>query len=398
MNDTILIRYGELSTKGKNRYLFINQLEKNLKAKLIAFKYLNIVATHSRMLIYLNEHQTNPIEIEQITNIIRNTFGITSFSFAKQVIKDLNVIQKEILTLISNLEFKSFKLDVNRIDKKFHCTSLEIINVIAELILDYKKGCQVNLTNPQLTIYLEIQIDNVFIMFDKITGLKGYPVGIAGKVLLLMSGGIDSPVSAYLLMKRGLEVHYLHFITPPYTKDESLQKVINLVKTLGVYGGNVASKLYICNFSSLQQELNHIPLSSYQITIMRRMFMRIANYLARKLRIKILATGDSLGQVASQTIESLSVIADVSDMVILRPLITYDKNEIINIAKNINTYKTSIIPFIDCCSLFVPQNPVIKPIIAIAKKQEQSILWEEILALTVENNIIKQEINFLEKK
>ncbi|WP_338982183.1 tRNA uracil 4-sulfurtransferase ThiI [Spiroplasma endosymbiont of Eupeodes luniger] len=390
MNDTILIRYGELSTKGKNRYLFINQLEKNLKAKLIAFKYLNIVATHSRMLIYLNEHQTNLIEIEQITNIIRNTFGITSFSFSKQVIKDLNVIQKEILILISNLEFKSFKLDVNRIDKKFHCTSLEIINVIAGLILDYKKDCQVDLINPQLTIYLEIQIDNAFIMLNKITGLKGYPVGIAGKVLLLMSGGIDSPVSAYLLMKRGLEVHYLHFITPPYTKNESLQKVINLVKTLGVYGGNVASKLYICNFSSLQP--------SYQITIMRRMFMRIANYLGRKLRIKILATGDSLGQVASQTIESLSVIADVSDMVILRPLITYDKNEIINIAKNINTYETSIIPFIDCCSLFVPQNPVIKPIIAIAKKQEQSILWEEILALTVENNNIKQEINFLEKK
>lgn len=393
MFDVILIRYGELFTKKKNFFLFIKQLEKNLKFKLKDFPFLKFKTDRNQIIIFLSEHQNNPRDCERIIFFVKNTFGIANFSLAKEVSLDLEAINKTVLELVSTKKVNTFKVDVNRRNKKFPLTSLQITIFLANSILK-QKDFKVNLTNPELTIYVEIHSNNSYVTLEKMIGLRGYPVGVAGKALLLLSGGIDSPVSAYFLMKRGLEVEYLHFMTPPFTKEESLNKVISLVEKLTLYSNENSSKLHICNFTSLQQEINHIPLSNYKITIMRRMFIRIANKVAKKNKILVLATGECLGQVASQTIQSMSVINESSDLLILRPLITYDKTEIINVANQIDTYNTSIIPFEDCCSLFVPVNPIIKPNIISVRKQEQSILWQELLLLLVEQ-IITKEIIFV---
>lgn len=393
MNDVIIIRYGELSTKGRNRYLFIHQLEKNLRFKLKVFLKLKIFSNKKRLVIYFQEYQNDQEVIDKIIKVVEHTFGIASFSVAKQILTtDIFIIKDRILELISDFNFNSFKVDILNKDKSVALGSLAIMTTIAEAIKNFKTGIIVNLTNPELTIYLEVETDCFYVMFNKTLGLKGYPVGVGGQVLVLLSGGIDSPVSSYLLMKRGLDITFLHFMTPPFTKPEAVAKVVALVKQLAKYAGANGVKLYLCNFSLLQQEISHVPLQSYRIIIMRRMFVRIANLLAKKLGIKILATGDSLGQVASQTIESLTVVNEVSPLVILRPLITYDKNEIIMIAKTIDTYAISIIPFFDCCSLFVPKEPIIKPLTTVAQKQEATLLWSDLVTVTMDKYLIEQEI------
>ncbi|TLF27119.1 MAG: tRNA 4-thiouridine(8) synthase ThiI [Spiroplasma sp. WSS] len=376
----IIIRYGELTTKSKNRIDFIKQLKINIKYALSDYKQINIIHFHDRMeLTNLSLDVMN-----DVINILVKIFGISSLSPAFRIAKNMEILSEKVISLILSQDltnFKTFKLFVSRSDKSFSLNSEQIVKIIASIILK-KTDLKVNVTNPDLKINIKVNKDDIYLFANKIIGAGGFPVGSSGKVLLLLSGGIDSPVAAYKLMKRGLQVQYLHFATPPFTLPTALKKVETLVQILAPY--NAGSKnLYICNFTNLQNELSHIKKESYRITLMRRMFIRIASLFAEKYKIQALATGEAIGQVASQTLASINAINIVSNLPILRSLIAEDKVDIINLAKKIGTYETSILPFADCCSLFVPKNPVTQPKIKECELLEndlkQIIDWEQIL-------------------
>lgn len=366
----IIIRYGELTTKSKNRIDFIKQLKINIKYALHDYQAINIIHFHDHM-------ELTNLTLELMTNVIsilKQVFGISSLSPAFKISKNMEVLSEQVILLLLNQDltnFKTFKLFVSRSDKNFLLKSEEIVKIIAAIILK-KTNLQVSVTNPDLKINIKVNKNDIYLFTNKISGAGGFPVGISGKVLLLLSGGIDSPVAAYKLMKRGLQVQYLHFATPPFTLPTALKKVETLVQILAPY--NAGSKnLYVCNFTNLQNELSHLQKESYRITLMRRMFMRIANLFAAKYKIQALATGEAIGQVASQTLASINAINVVSTLPVLRSLITEDKVDIINFAKKIGTYETSILPFADCCSLFVPKNPVTRPKIKTCEFLENSL-------------------------
>jgi len=363
----LYIKYGELTLKGKNKKLFINCLYKNIKSSLSNFKNIEIAKKFDHMMI---SSKTSDNE-EEIIGILKRVSGISNIIkcyTCKSNLKDIYQCIKD------NLNFSSgtFKVVTKRIDKTFPSQSNKINCDIGGMVLDDYKDLKVDIHKPDHIINIEVKKPNSYIYFDKIKGCGGFPLGINGKVLVLISGGIDSPVAASLLIKKGFTVDFLTFTTPPHTNPKSLEKVKKLVKilTTNLY----KPKLYICNFTNLQNELAHMSIKSYQITLMRRFFFRIARDLARKYKYDAIATGESLGQVASQTIESMNTIQNAaSDIVILRPLLTYDKNEIIDIAIKIGTYETSIEPYIDCCALFVPKNPATKPTIHTAEMLEKEL-------------------------
>ncbi|WP_434323959.1 tRNA uracil 4-sulfurtransferase ThiI [Mycoplasma capricolum subsp. capricolum] len=379
----ILIRYGELTLKGNNRFQFIDKLISNIKFKLKQFNKEDIK--------FIKDHNSLTLEIKDeleadVLDQLKTIFGIYSISIINYVSKDLDQIKKAVLEIAKNSKAKTFKLEVSRKDKSFNYTSIELKHILASEILKNTNHLIVDVHNPELVIEIVVKKDHVDVFDNRIDGLKGLPVGISDKGLCLLSGGIDSPVSAFLTLKRGMQVDFIHFMTPPHTSHQALDKVFSLAKQLAKY--NISNfKLHICNFNLLLQELQHLIDPSYKITIMRRMFLRIANIIAKKNNNKAIITGESLGQVASQTIQSINVINNVSDLPILRPVITYDKEEIIKIAKFIDTYQTSILPFDDVCSMFVPKDPIIKPKLNIATKLEENIFWNELLEETIKNNI-----------
>ncbi|WP_434333014.1 tRNA uracil 4-sulfurtransferase ThiI [Mycoplasma capricolum] len=379
----ILIRYGELTSKGNNRFQFIDKLISNIKFKLKQFNKEDIK--------FIKDHNSLTLEIKDeleadVLKQLKTVFGIYSISIINYVNKDLDQIKKAVLEIAKNSKAKTFKLEVSRKDKSFNYTSIELKHILATEILKSTNHLIVDVHNPELVIEIVVKKDHVDVFDNRIDGLKGLPVGISDKGLCLLSGGIDSPVSAFLTLKRGMQVDFIHFMTPPHTSHQALDKVFSLARQLAKY--NISNfKLHICNFNLLLQELQHLVDPSYKITIMRRMFLRIANIIAKNNNNKAIITGESLGQVASQTIQSINVINNVSDLPILRPVITYDKEEIIKIAKFIDTYQTSILPFDDVCSMFVPKDPIIKPKLNIATKLEENIFWNELLEETIKNNI-----------
>lgn len=368
--DVILIRYGELTTKGKNRNDFTRVLVNNIKTKLTGYEnQYQIKKEFDRLFIELLD-ATVSIEI---VNIVKNVFGSSSLSLAKKVACDLSEIANCAINIVNYYQPATFKLEVRRNDKTFPLTSTEIKQQLAPKILQQTK-VKVDVHQPVLQIDVEVRRTFTYVFVNKIKTIGGLPVGISGRGLVMLSGGIDSPVAAFLTMKRGMNIEYLHFATPPHTTEEALQKVKTLVQKLNYYAGQNQQRLHVVNFSMLQHELMHIPDASYRIIIMRRMFYCIANLLAKDLKCQAIITGESLGQVASQTIESINTINDVSTLPILRPVLCFDKNEIIDIAKQIDTYQTSILPFEDCCSLFVPKNPVTKPRLKQAEFQEKNLM------------------------
>ncbi len=379
----IIIRYGELTTKSKNRIDFIKQLKINIRYALSDYQEIKIIHFHDRIALT----NLSLAIINDVINVLVKIFGISSLSPAFSIDKNIEVLSQKVMSLLLNQDLtnaKTFKLFVSRSDKSFPLNSEQIIKIIAAMILK-KTNLKVNVINPDLKINIKVNKEDIYLFANKITGAGGLPVGSSGKVLLLLSGGIDSPVAAYKLMKRGLQVQYLHFATPPFTLPAALKKVETLVQILAPY--NAGSKnLYICNFTNLQNELTHLKKENYRITLMRRMFIRIANLFAERYKIQALATGEALGQVASQTLASINAINIVATLPILRSLITEDKFDIINVAKNIGTYETSILPFADCCSLFVSKNPVTQPKIKecqlLENELKQLIDWEQILINT----------------
>lgn len=391
--DTVLIRYGELSTKGKNRKDFIKRLEHNVRNMLKDFKELEYRRTHDRMYIRLHDEDPDVIR-ERLTKV----FGISSFSFTEKVDPTLDAIQSSCLAIAKQSDKKTFKIVTKRHDKTFPMVSDEINRAVAGVILK-NTAFKVDVHNPELIIRIEVQRDAAYITSDKIKGSGGYPTGINGKALLMLSGGIDSPVAAYEIMKRGIEVEAVHFASPPYTSEAAKGKVIELAKLVSVYQGQM--KVHILNFTELQLAIYKTAGDPYAVTLMRRMMFRLAERVAKENKCLVLATGESIGQVASQTLESMVCINDVVHMPVIRPLVCYDKVEIIDLARRIGTYETSILPYEDCCTIFDPKNPVTKPSIEKAEHFESQFDYEKMLdeCLSTEETVIarceKEQEDFL---
>lgn len=391
--DTVLIRYGELSTKGKNRKDFIKRLEHNVRNMLKDFKELEYRRTHDRMYIRLHDEDPDVIR-ERLTKV----FGISSFSFTDKVDPTLEAIQSSCLAIAKQSDKKTFKIVTKRHDKTFPMVSDEINRAVAGVILK-NTAFKVDVHNPELMIRIEVQRDAAYITSDKIKGAGGYPTGINGKALLMLSGGIDSPVAAYEIMKRGIEVEAVHFASPPYTSEAAKGKVLELAKLVSVYQGQM--KVHILNFTELQLAIYKTAGDPYAVTLMRRMMFRLAERVAKENKCLVLATGESIGQVASQTLESMVCINDVVHMPVIRPLVCYDKVEIIDLARRIGTYETSILPYEDCCTIFDPKNPVTKPSIEKAEHFESQFDYEKMLdeCLSTEETVIarceKEQEDFL---
>lgn len=356
--DRILVRYGELSVKGKNRKYFQNALHQAIRFKLKAFDQLAFEVTRDRFYIILNGTDSN-----LVSEKLGQVFGLQSFSLAAKTTKDIDAIKKLALELIKDQypEPTTFKVETKRADKNFFMESGEISRTVGGFLLAKTENLTVNVHQPDMILNVEVRTEGAYVMAGAIRGLGGFPVGSAGKGLLMISGGIDSPVAGYLMQKRGVELEAIHFASPPYTSDRSLQKVIDLLKKTAVYAAKGEIKLHIVSFTKLQEAIHAQMPDSYEMTIMRRMMYRVAEGLANQRGIKVLGNGESLGQVASQTLASMHAINAVTAMPIIRPVATYDKLEIIDIAKKIDTYETSILPFEDCCAVFVPKSPATNP-------------------------------------
>mgnify|MGYP004503107493 FL=1 len=384
MKSIILIKYGELTTKKDNRKEFINILSKNINEKIKKYD-AKIIKDRSRMYITFEDKYQ-----KEIIKVLKNTFGIHAFN----IVHKANTNKEDICTVtLENLQktnFKTFKVVSKRRDKSFPISSMEFNKVVATSILKNIKDIKVDVHNPDIYINIEINKDETYIYFNEIKGLGGYPVGVAGKGLLMLSGGIDSPVAGYLSLKRGVKIEAIYFEAIPHTSLNAREKVINLAKELLKYSSSF--NLYIVPITKLQEEIYQKIDSTYIITILRRMMYRISEQIAKKHKDLILINGESIGQVASQTLTSMNAINEVVKIPVIRPVACFDKLEIIDIAKKINTYETSILPYEDCCTIFVPKHPVINPKQDKCVEYEQKINYEELIKETIENTkIIKIE-------
>jgi len=363
MEKIILIKYGELTTKKVNRNLFINKIYENMHNALSNYD-VKIIKNRDRMFI-----ETNDKTIDNVVNIVKNIFGIHSIVITCRVKTDIEEIESSVLEITKKINFKTFKVETDRADKSFPVTSMDFSKRIGALILKNIPNIKVDVHNPEYLLRIEIRHDYTYIYEKEIKALGGYPVGIAGKGLLMLSGGIDSPVAGYLAMKRGIKLECIYFESPPHTSIAAKNKVKKLVSILNTYQASI--KLHIINFTEIQEAIYKNINPEYMITIMRRMMYRISEKVLHENNCLVLINGESVGQVASQTLTSMSVINNVTTTPVIRPVACLDKLEIIDIAKRINTYETSILPYEDCCTIFLPKHPVINP------KLEKSLEYEK---------------------
>lgn len=358
----ILIKYGELTTKSGNRNLFINILYNNVKRALEGFN-VKIIKNRVRMFIESDDN------IDEIVDILKNIFGIHSIVVATRVNTNTEEIETRVLDIVRGISFNTFKVETKRTDKSFPISSMDFSRRIGSLILRNIDGISVDVHNPDYLLNIEIREDYTYIYHKEVMGSGGYPVGVAGTGLLMLSGGIDSPVSGYLAMKRGIKIECVYFESPPHTSVMAKNKVKHLVETLTKYDSSIV--LHVVRFTDIQEAIYKNIDPTYMITIMRRMMYRIAKKLMEKNSCLCLINGESVGQVASQTLTSMSVINAVTSVPVIRPVACLDKLEIIDIAKKIGTYEISILPYEDCCTIFLPKHPVINP------SMEKVLLYEK---------------------
>ena len=375
--DHILVRFGELSTKGKNRKDFIKRLLVNVRNALRDFPELTYERTHDRMYIML--HGCDHMEVSKR---LEKVFGISSFSFAIKVASNIDEIKQVCLDVAKQTDGKTFKVEARRSFKQFPLISDEINRAVATIILQ-NTDWKVNVKDPDLRLQIEIHQDATYIMTGKIKGNGGYPVGVGGKALVMLSGGIDSPVAGYLTMKRGVAIECIHYASPPYTSQAAQDKVLDLARALAPYQGHV--RVHIIPFTELQLAIYKHCDESYAITIMRRMMYRIAQKVCERQHALAIVNGESVGQVASQTLESMQTINAVTSLPVIRPVACLDKIEIIDLSKKIGTYEISIQPFEDCCTIFTPKNPVTKPTVHKAEKLENRFDFEALIDTCIEN-------------
>ncbi|MCI0529166.1 MAG: tRNA 4-thiouridine(8) synthase ThiI, partial [Nitrospira sp.] len=369
--------YHELALKGKNRPFFIRQLVKNLLSATRELGVQQALRQPGRIILELDQN-AQKTEIKQR---LGKVFGVANFSPAHKMPLEIEIIKKMISQLIQEKTFGSFRIRARRGDKAFPMNSVQINEVVGAWIKQ-ATGSRVDLDNAELTIHIEVLTREAFCYFEKLPGPGGLPVGVSGRVVCLLSGGIDSPVAAYRMMKRGADPVFVHFHSYPFLSRASQEKTRDLLKLLAQY--QYVSKLYLVPFGELQRQVVLSTPAPLRVILYRRLMMRIAEVIARQNHAMALVTGESLGQVASQTLENISVIQEASSLPILRPLIGMDKEEIIQQAEGIGTYEISIIPDQDCCQLFVPKHPVVKCSLDDAKKAEQRLDVHGLVKLALE--------------
>ncbi|SRR5258706_1790976 len=390
MQKCLIIRFGEIFLKKKNRSHFIRKLVENLNRTIEIQKIssLKIKIHFDHLLIFTEKLPSEELII--LCKLIKQTFGVGNFYSGYLLEKNVEKLFEFSNKLIDfcPFNFVSFKFDVHRIDKKFYPNSLALSRDLGNIIRQRYK-LKVDLSNPEKTFYVRVYREYILFLLEKENGLGGLPLGSSGKVLLLLSGGIDSPVAAYHLMRKGCQIVYCHF----YVKSQGQDKIQKIIEKLSPYN-NHQDEFYLINFNNLLLEISHISQPRYRLIILKRAFIRLASELAKEINAKAIATGDSLSQVASQTIESIKVIYQVSSFLTLHPLITADKQTIIKEALRIGTYELSILPYEDCCSLFSPLNPIIKPNLIEVEKMEKEIF----LDLYSLKNVTFQKINAFSRR
>lgn len=382
MNKIILIKYGELTTKKGNRNFFIKVLYDNIRNKL---KNYNVKISKDRARMYIEFEQS---QLDNIKKIIDKVFGIHMYHIATIVDTNIEKIKSGVLELVSNENFKTFKIETKRSDKSFEIHSQDMNRILGGLILKNISSVSVDVHNPDLFVKVELREKKSYIYLNSYKGSGGYPVGTQPRGMLMLSGGIDSPVAGYLAMKRGVKIDAVYFEAIPHTSLDARNKVVELSRKLAAYSDYI--NLHIVNFTPIQEEIYKNCKDEYCITIMRRMMYRIMERLANKYKAYAIINGESIGQVASQTLTSMNVINSVTSMPVIRPVACLDKLEIIDVARKIGTYETSILPYEDCCTVFVPKHPVINPKIDIAQKEEEKFNYKKMIDEAVENiNTIK---------
>lgn len=389
--DNILIRYGELSTKGRNRRQFTNRLRDNIRFSFEDVPTLKLQAERDRMFLRTETEEDMKTLLERLPTV----FGIQSFSPVAYAEKDIDKMARVAINILEevDLEGKTFKVTVKRSDKSFPLETNEIQHLVASQIMRHFDGIKAQMKQPDYNVRIEILKDGVYISAQTIPGAGGMPVGSNGRSLLMLSGGIDSPVAGYQMLKRGVRIDAIHFYSPPYTSERSLDKVKVLAEKLSHFGATV--RLHVIPFTEIQEAIQHQIPKNVSMTTTRRLMLKIADQVREEIGALAIVTGESLGQVASQTLESLTAINEVTSTPVLRPLIAEDKTTIIELAKQIGTYETSILPFEDCCTIFVPSSPKTKPKLEKVQFYESFESFDEMAVKAVAN---REVYRFPEKK
>ena len=385
MKTRILIRYGELSTKGRNKKMFTQKLASNIKKALVDFPQVKVIPDYDFM--YLDLHEAPE---EAVIEKVKPIFGIQSISPVYIVEKDMEVAKKVVLDLLSqeDLEGKTFKIMTRRSDHTFEMDTNQINLFLGDAVLEAFPDIKVQLKQPDITVRIDVRREHLMVSLKTIQGAGGLPVGTSGRVMLMLSGGIDSPVAGYLAMKRGMEIQCVHFASPPYTSPLALEKTKLLAAKIARFGGSI--QFLTVPFSRIQEEIKKSVPEAYLMTIMRRFMLRITDQLRENARALAIANGESVGQVASQTLDSMVAINDVTNTPIIRPVATMDKLDIIKVAEEIDTFELSIQPFEDCCTVFAPPSPKTKPKLEKARQYEARLDVEGLIKEAVEGTVIEE--------
>ena len=370
----IMVRYGELSTKGKNRMHFINKLKHNMKHVLSIYPDVRVVADRDRAHIYLNGTDYVPV-----AESLKQIFGIQGFSPSYKVEKNLETIKKAVQDVMKDVyhEGLTFKITSKRSDHNFEMDSRELNQYLGSSVFDILPMIQAQMKGPDINLKVEIREEAAYLSYENIKGAGGLPVGTAGRGMLMLSGGIDSPVAGYLALKRGVDIEAVHFASPPYTSPGALKKAQDLTRKLTKFGGNIT--FIEVPFTEIQEEIKEKAPEAYLMTLTRRFMMRITDRIREERNGLVIINGESLGQVASQTLESMRAINAVTTTPIIRPVVTMDKLEIIDIAQKIDTFDISIQPFEDCCTIFAPDRPKTNPKIKNVEQYEKRMDVEELV-------------------
>ena len=375
--DHIMVRFGELSTKGKNKKDFIRMLANNISNTLSEYEEIEIITKYDHIYVKLNGANPN-----DIIELLQDVSGIHSLSLVLKTNEDIENLKNICLEMVKAEEGKTFKVHAKRANKKYPIISDQINREIAGHILR-NTDLKVDVHNPDILVSVEIREEGAYVFAHTYPAAGGYPLGVGGKTMLMLSGGIDSPVAAYLLMKRGIRIECVHFASPPYTNAGVIEKLKDLLGKLNKYQPDI--RLNIIPFTKIQEDIYKYCDESYAITIMRRMMFRIAERMARRRRCLAISSGESVGQVASQTLDSMQVINEVTRMPVIRPVVCYDKEDIIKLARKIDTFEISIRPFEDCCTIFAPKNPKTKPDYKKCLEFEEKWDWESEINEAVKN-------------
>ena len=376
MKEVLLIKNGEIALKGLNRSVFEDKLISNARRRLEELGKFGFRKAQSTIFV---EPKDEDIDLDEAVDILQKVYGIIALTKAAVVEKDFEAIKETAVTYLKDelMEAKTFKVDAKRSDKSFPLKSPEICRELGGYILENFPHLTVDVHNPDVNVVVEVRDYAAYVHGKQLPGAGGIPVGSGGRALLLLSGGIDSPVAGAMMAKRGLEVYAIHFASPPYTSERAKQKVITLAEKMTAYCGRI--NLFVVPFTEIQERIKDDCPEELFTVIMRRYMMRIACRIARQQDCEALVTGESVGQVASQTIQAMSCTDAVADMPVLRPVVGMDKEEIIKVAHKIDTFETSILPYEDCCTVFTPKHPRTKPVMKFVELAEQAMDMENLI-------------------